>query len=754
MTNLMTLNGPWRLLPVDVFRHGFYPLDAAGWIEQELPAHWQQHPLLERYVGRMVYRKRFTLNERPAANDQANGHRRDGLAAIDQPPSPRYWLRLNGVFYWSRPYFNGVDLGRHEGYFAPQEHEVTPWLADENTLVVEVECPNERDKYRKRMITGVFSHWDCMDPHANPGGIWLPVEIVRTGPVRIKEVLVQTEHVSEAAAELRFRATLDSAAAADVTLRWTIAPKNFAGEVQVVEQRRALAQGVQEIVGTVPVRDPQLWWTHDMGHPNCYTLTLSVLHGSRASDEHRFTYGIRRFELRNWIPYLNGVRFFIKGSNYAPGDARIATVNRESCERDVRLARDCHMNMLRVHAHVDHPALYEAADEAGVLLWQDMPLQWYYAPSVLPEAGRQVRQMIRLLYNHPSVVVWCMHNEPMHIKDPADERPLTLLRIGFSVFFWNWNRDVMDNELKRIAQEEDCTRPSIRSSGEFSVPFMPKGTDTHFYGGWYIIFPRPHHWASWIRRFPKNIRFVSEFGAQSFPNIESSRRFMDPDIAKIDWETLARRHQFQANVMSHWLDWRNAPSLEELVRQTQDYQIAINRFHIDRLRFFKYRPTGGILPFMFNDPFPAVLWSIVDYWRIPKRSYAALRRAFSPQYAFTLFDQETYAPGHPIDLPIYVVNDAQRDVPIELSARLTAPDGEEIGRVERRLTLPPDCMAIEADRLRLHPPRTGTYRLALAIADGNGLALENEYEVLVAAEEKRDVEVHDRTMTSREEAVG
>ena len=170
-----------------------------------------------------------------------------------------------------------MDLGRHEGYFAPQEYEVTPWVADENTLVVEVECPEEHDKLSKRMITGVFSHWDCLDPATNPGGIWLPVELIATGPTRIKEVLLHTETIGDATAELRFRVALDAATAGDVTLRWTLTPKNFAGEVQVIEQRRALAQGEQEIAGLLDVRDPQLWWTHDLGHPNCYTITLAIV---------------------------------------------------------------------------------------------------------------------------------------------------------------------------------------------------------------------------------------------------------------------------------------------------------------------------------------------------------------------------------------------------------------------------------------------------------------------------------------------
>ncbi|HEX5690140.1 MAG TPA: hypothetical protein VFX76_09065, partial [Roseiflexaceae bacterium] len=57
------LDGAWHLLPIDQFRQGFYPLDDESWIEQQLPAHWQQEPLLESYAGKMVYRKRFTLQE-------------------------------------------------------------------------------------------------------------------------------------------------------------------------------------------------------------------------------------------------------------------------------------------------------------------------------------------------------------------------------------------------------------------------------------------------------------------------------------------------------------------------------------------------------------------------------------------------------------------------------------------------------------------------------------------------------------------
>lgn len=723
----ISLDGAWRLLPIDAFRQGFYPLDDEHWLEQDLPAHWQQHSLLESYIGKMVYRKRFTMDSdeiRSTSEARDNATRHSSLIT-------RYWLRLNGVFYWSQPYFNGVDLGRHEGYFAPQEHEVTRWIAGENTLIIEAECPDERDKLGKRMITGVFSHWDCLDPGTNPGGIWLPVELITTGPTRIKEVLVHTETLGDTTAELRYRVALDAATAGDITLRWTLTPKNFAGEVQVIEQRRALAQGQQQLAGLLDVRDPQLWWTHDLGHPSCYTITLAVVQDGAPSDERVFTFGIRRFELHKWVVYLNGVRLFIKGNNYAPGDTRIATMTPERYAHDMRLAQECHMNLLRVHAHVDHPLLYEAANEAGILIWQDFPLQWVYQREILPEARRQVRQMIRQLYNHPAIAIWCMHNEPFFVVDTKDERWYRRAEVYISVIFRNWNRSVLDVELKRLAEREDRTRPAVRSSGEYGVPGLREGTDAHFYFGWYAIYGPLRNWERVVRHLPQTLRFVTEFGAQSFPNVESSVRFMDADIDKIDWDHLVARHQFQANVMGHWLDWRAARSLEELVKLTQDYQIAINRFYIDRLRLHKYRPTGGVIPFLFHDPNPAVLWSVIDYWRVPKRSYHALRLAFNPQYVFTLLNQDHYTPGAAIDLPIYIVNDAQRAVPVDLRARLLSPDGAELATIERALTLPADCMAMEIERLRLTPERPGTYRLALALRNGEADGIAHEYDILV-----------------------
>ena len=110
---------------------------------------------------------------------------------------------------------------------------------------------------------------------------------------------------------------------------------------------------------------------------------------------------------------------------------------------------------------------------------------------------------------------------------------------------------------------------------------------------------------------------------------------------------------------------------------------------------------------------------------------AAMQLAFSPQYLFTLLHLDSYLTGVAIDLPIYVVNDAQRATPVELTARIIGPTGIELAAIERALTLPADCMAMEVERLRLTPDSPGSYRLALALHPRDGEAITHEYEIVV-----------------------
>lgn len=716
MNPIALTTSPWQVRPLDQFNQGFYPCSDAGWHEQQLPAHWQQLHRLRQHTGKTVYRHRFT---HPDSAEQRR----------------RFWLRAEGIFYWSQIYLNGRDFGLHEGYFIPQEHEVTDVLDDQNTLIVEVDCPEERRKSGKRMLTGVFSHWDAIDPTTNPGGIWLPVVLEESGPVRVQHVRCWTERIGEGSATLRWEADLDSLAVLDAELDWTLEPANFDGQGHAYHETRRLASGVQRLSGTLTVPEPQLWWTHDLGDPNLYTLTLKLRCLGELSDVWTARIGVRTFEFRDFIGYLNGTRLLIKGNNYPPTDTRIATTTAERVRHDLQMARHCHMNFLRIHAHVAHPTLYEAADDLGVLLWQDFPMQWTYRHAVAEQARRQVGEMIRWLGNHASIIAWCMHNEPIFITDTADERIMTGVLIYFSTFIWSWDRDVLDQRLARITRTIDPTRPVISNSGEYAIPFWHKGNDTHFYFGWYIIYGRLQNFDTTPQHFPRNLRFVTEFGAQSFPNKESALKFMPDDMARIDWKFLHTRYSFQANVMRHWLDYRANRTLDGLIEQTQRYQSELNRFYIDRLRLRKYRPTGGIVPFMFTDSNPAVQWSVIDYWRVPKASYWAMRDAFRPQYAFTLITKARYHVGDTISLPIYAVNDGRRSERYRVHAFVTDPEAHRVATQDFSGELAADCEAEQLGALEFVVKRRGDYEVRIVL-DCAGQHFTNVYRVQVGRRTK------------------
>lgn len=110
---------------------------------------------------------------------------------------------------------------------------------------------------------------------------------------------------------------------------------------------------------------------------------------------------------------INGRRLFIRGTNYI-GSPWLGSMTAPLYRRDLLLMRAANINAVRVHGHVAGQALYREADELGMLLWQDMPLQWGYDDSeaFAAEAARQAGDLLRQRGNHPSVIVWAGQNEP------------------------------------------------------------------------------------------------------------------------------------------------------------------------------------------------------------------------------------------------------------------------------------------------------------------------------------------------------
>ena len=208
---------------------------------------------------------------------------RSSTAAASRRPRPgpagAAFLTFDGIFYQGDVWLDGEYLGDTEGYFFPHTFEVTDALAGppDHLLAVEVACARPTDLTAKRNLTGIFQHWDCIDPDWNPGGIWAPVRIDETGPVRIRSLKVLCRDATEDAATLELEAELDTVEPAH---RASSAPRPAGRATPDAgaehDEEHALAAGVNQVRWRLTVERPELWWPHALGAQPLYEVDVSV----------------------------------------------------------------------------------------------------------------------------------------------------------------------------------------------------------------------------------------------------------------------------------------------------------------------------------------------------------------------------------------------------------------------------------------------------------------------------------------------
>ncbi|CAN5712351.1 glycoside hydrolase family 2 TIM barrel-domain containing protein [soil metagenome] len=694
------LTGTWKAAVADETLRRAYAepgFDDSGWEDIAIPGHWRSTPAFGSCDGPLLHRTRF---ENPPGENGA-----------------RQWLVFDGLFYQGDVWLDGGYVGDTEGYFFPHAFEVSDALAAgmEHSLAVEATCAPQTDRTAKRNITGVFQHWDCLDPDWNPGGIWRPVRVEQTGPVRIRTLRVRCTEATEERAVLTLRATLDSDTARTVRVRSTLGGLDE-------EENHPLAEGPNHVEWTLTCPQPDLWWPRALGDQPLHDVTVEVVDpatGEVSHRRHRRT-GLRSVALRNWVASVNGERLFLKGSNHGPTRMALADATPAEVAGDVRHAIDAGLDLLRVHAHISRPELYEAADEEGLLLWQDLPLQWGYARGIRKQAVRQAERAVDTLGHHPSILLWCGHNEPLALDvgpgtDASPARVAT--RFAVAQQLPGWNKTVLDRSVRRALDRADDSRPAIAHSGV--LPHLPQldGTDSHTYFGWYHGDERD--FPGFCRAVPRMARFVSEFGAQAVPD---EAAFMEPERwPDLDWERLGRTHALQKTLFDQRVPPADHATFDRWRDATQAYQATVIKHHVETLRRLKYRPTGGFAHFCFADGHPAVTWSVLgslsaDGKRASKAGYEALRRACRPVIVVAERPPREVHPGDPLALDVHVISDLRLPLDeVTVTALVTWPGGEHAWHWEGGVPAD-DCVRVGTLQVVVpEPDEPGELRVELTL---------------------------------------
>jgi beta-mannosidase len=675
------LTDGWRAAVADEHLRRVYTdddVDSAAWRPVDVPGHWRSAAAFADTDGPLLYRCRFD--------------------APPPPPGRRSWLTFEGLFSQGDVWLDGGYLGDTEGYFLPHSFEVTDALADRSghTLAVEVTSTSQRVAAAKRNLTGVFQSPEISEADAQPGGIWRPVRLDETGPVRIAGLRVLCVEATPERAVLRVVATLDSDAARQVQLRTEVGAVDH-------EIDHPLATGSNEVTWSVTVDRPALWWPRALGDAVLHDVRVAVLladdgaAGGRdgpttapdgdptVSDERRLRTGLRAVRLRNWIASVNGERLFLKGTNLAPTRLALADATPDELRRDVDLAVAAGLDLVRVHAHVTRPEVYDRADERGLLVWQDLPMQGPYARSVRKQAVRQARAMVDLLGHHPSIAVWCGHDESTAPVGPDGVEVLSRRADRWPVRSWTaqqlptWNRTVLDGSVRRALRKADPSRPVIPQSG--GAPHLPRldGTDQHLWFGWNADDERGLPVLA--RRLPRLVRFVSQFGAQAVPSGDAAAFAAPERWPDLDWDRLAREHGLQRTVLDRNVAPEGYATFEGWRDATQRHQARVVRRTVEELRRLKYRPTGGCAQYLFADPAPAISFSVLDHDRRPKLAHDALRAACRPVIVVADRLPAAVAPGDSLALDVHVVSDLRVAVEdVRATATAAWPGGSHTWR--------------------------------------------------------------------------
>ena len=141
--------------------------------------------------------------------------------------------------------------------------------------------------------------------------------------------------------------------------------------------------------------------------------------------------GFRRFRIENGIMTLNGKRIVFKGADRHEFDAkRGRSITEQDMIDDVIFCKRHNINAIRTSHYPNQERWYDLCDEYGIYLIDETNLETHgswclpgdvvTAETAVPGSKARwegacvdrVNSMVRRDYNHPSVVIWSLGNDP------------------------------------------------------------------------------------------------------------------------------------------------------------------------------------------------------------------------------------------------------------------------------------------------------------------------------------------------------
>lgn len=570
------------------------------------------------------------------------------MTTFDRPSAhleQKITLESQGLDTISSLWLNGQMIGETNNMFLPYRFDVTERLLEKNNQLLirfssAIAHANQLERDRSP-LSGWFdtarlqirkaqfsTGWDFA-PRLVSCGVWRPIGLEVWGPTKIADVWVRTRTVTPRRATVDVVVEVESLSIQNIDLVLSACLGDKVVWSAKASQR--VRAGRQQTTFRASIDHPKLWWPNGIGESPLYDFRVELIHSGATIEIFQTRTGIRTVALErqnepeggeSFIFRVNGVPIFCKGANWVPMDALIPRPKAKDYERMIQTARQANMNMLRVWGGgvYEDEAFYDACDRNGILVWQDFMFSGGYYPEhldFLRQVESEARYVLLRLRNRPSVIIWCGNNENNWAHATGEWGPSPRF----------WGETIYHRLLPELTEMLDPDRPYWPSS-PFGAkhPNAPEQGDRHCWEVW-------TRWANINQYIHENGRFISEFGIQAMPDWQTVKDFTKPEDRSFQNRVLEHHQKApdgQARLMRYMVDMVPLPvDLEQASYLSQIVQAEALKTAVEHWRRHK-QYTSGTLIWQFNDCWPAISWSIMDYFGRAKAAYFAARRFFHP----------------------------------------------------------------------------------------------------------------------------
>ena len=625
---IISLNGEWKVYDTEkeFELFGNVPGTIQGdLIEQNL----MPHP----YVG---------LNEKLFRKLENKTWVYEKTFFIEKFEKKTYFLVFEGIDTVSEIYLNDIYLGKTENMFLTYRYDISSFLKEgENKVKVIIHSATEYAKQQEKIYGKLHATEDSTRVYIRKaqysfGWDW-GARIVSCGIYKNAYI----EELSDG--KLKYTTAFLKDLKGLVVFEGYVENINDSTkyEVQVLMNGREIAKlpifkegNEYKFRGEKNIENIKLWYPRDLGEQYLYDVSFNLIKEGKVRYSEAKKIGFRTVEIlkesdgngESFIFVINGKKVFIKGANWIPVDNILSFASNERYQKLLEMAYNANINMLRVWGGgiYEKEVFYETCDRLGILIWQDFMfacaeypdhLDWFRDLSNL-----EVRENVLKLRHHPSIVIWCGNNE----NNWAFEE-------------WGYNLKANNKNLgdtlyledfPKMCLKEDPSRPYWPSS-----PFSGKGLkansnlagDTHVWNVW-------SGWQDYKEYEKDTSKFVSEFGFQAAPDIETIKFFANESEREI-FSDIMLNHNKQIEGMERLIRFISArfglpKDFDSFVYLSQLNQAEAIKLGVEHWRSKKYK-TSGTIYWQLNDSWPVFSWSSIDYFSRPKALYFYTKNFYS-----------------------------------------------------------------------------------------------------------------------------